>query len=95
MSETVDEVGAGTETPAPPTHVSDIERLTVANLALTSRVLLNDRKELIVQLQKTDIKLAETRDLIRKAQEELAKKYGIDFSKQQIEVDTGRIIPAP
>lgn len=88
-----------TKPESPPVVLTREELLEVENLALRAQTV-SQRKELFVngaqrQIDEFDAQLTELRGKITQAQVKLATKYGIDFTKQQIESDTGRIIAAP
>lgn len=84
---------------ASPTQVSEEDRLVAENLALRAQVLVLSKEKFLLEvgsrLQGFDAQLAETQKNIRALQVHLADVYGIDWTKQQVEPGTGRIIPAP
>jgi ribosomal protein S3 len=84
----------------PTAEVTNEDRLRVENLTLRAQLLISNRiellrsqKETIDKVQEVDRVLGRTNQEIRKLQTELSEKYGVDFSKQQIDVNTGRVVP--
>jgi hypothetical protein len=100
----LDPVGCG-EPAAPassektePAILTTEERMSAENLALRATVLTLRRQEFIneanAKIANFDRELMTVGKGIHNLQKELTEKYGIDFTKYQIEPDTGRIIPA-
>jgi hypothetical protein len=83
----------------PPITLTKEERLEAENLALRIQLLSTNRAQYIASaneaLAAMDKGLKELQEQIKAIQQSLGEKYGIDFSTQQIEANTGRIIPAP
>lgn len=84
--------------PAKPTVLSKEDRLEAENLALQVQVLSLQKERFILgankQVETFDQKLEETRRAITSFQAHLSGIYDVDFTRQQIEPGSGRIIPA-
>lgn len=77
-----------------PKVVTREDAQAVEILALRSELLLRRREDLMRQLNEVTEALVKNRDAVRVKQEELSHKYDVDFSKEQVDVNTGRIVPA-
>ena len=73
------------------------ERLEAENLALHVRLAAVSKEKIVneanARLEHLNKQLRDYQGRIVDMQNRLSTKYGVDFSRQQIEPDTGRIIP--
>jgi hypothetical protein len=86
--------------PAPPPApivLTNEERLEAENLALRVQLLGLERgrvhNEAVAHLRSLDGDIARLQAQVKNMQSKLTVAYGIDFTKQQIEQGTGKIIP--
>jgi hypothetical protein len=86
--------------PAPPPEpivLTNEERLEAENLALRVQLLGLERNrihnEAVAHLKSLDGDIARLQAQVKNMQFKLTTAYGIDFTKQQIEQGTGKIIP--
>lgn len=83
----------------PEIRLTNEERLEVENLSLRIQLVASTRANYVQEVNKTlesmDGQLGELRVQVTAMQKDLQEKYGIDFTRQQIQAGTGRIIPAP
>lgn len=89
------------EEPAKPQELSVTteDRLQAENLALRFQLTSMQKGAYVQsaqqQIEVFDGKLRDLKQSIAEFQQHLSITYGIDFTKQQIEAGTGRIVPAP
>lgn len=82
--------------------LTETEKLTGTNLHLAATNVLLQKQLLLARSQDLqrennalDAKLKAKQEEIKVFKDGLTVKYNIDFTKEQIDVETGRIIPAP
>ena len=85
-----------------PRCLTEVEKLTgtglqlaATNIVLQKQLLLARSQDLQRENQALDAKLRTKQEEIKLFKDSLTAKYNIDFTKEQIDVETGRIIPAP
>ena len=80
-------------------QVTEVDRLKAANLQLKILLLQERRNNTIrafqAQCQELDGQLRDLQAEVQASQATLSEKYGIDFSTQQIDGVTGKIVAAP
>ncbi len=87
--------------PVTPVEVSltKEDRLEAENLQMHIKLTILEREafvqDAVKKVKEFDHQLIELRERVSDLQKHFQVKYSIDFTKQQIEAGTGRIIPAP
>ena len=91
--------GASEAKPEPPKRIDEIDRLRANTLQQAAtilvqrkQILLHQSRELQQQGQQVDADLKAAQDNIEAFKKEMGEKYGVDFRRQQIHPDTGRIV---
>lgn len=75
--------------------IDEMDRLRAENLQLRALNLISRKRELLRSIEEVDNSLRKVQEETTGFKSVLASKYNIDFTKQQIEPSTGRVIPAP
>lgn len=69
--------------------INEVDRLKAENLQLRLMNLAHERSAVLQELQRKDAALHDQQTAFRAFQEELEKKYGVDFKTHEMDADTG------